>query len=75
MDENVIAHAFNHNAFLIVSNGDRARYGSITSSWDHFYEWKRQDETDKGKVDAEALLDGMLAHDRFARHHRELHPF
>lgn len=64
MDENVIAHAFHHNAFLIVSNGDRARYGSITSEWGHFAEWKRQDEADKGKVDAEALLDGMLAHDR-----------
>jgi type I restriction enzyme R subunit len=64
MDENVIAHAFHHNAFLIVSNGDRARYGSITSEWDHFYEWKRQDEADRGEVDAEALLNGMLAHDR-----------
>jgi type I restriction enzyme R subunit len=64
MDENVIAHAFHHNAFLIVANGDRARYGSITSEWDHFAEWKRQEETDKGKLDAEALLDGMLAHDR-----------
>lgn len=64
MDENVIAHAFHHNAFLIVSNGHRAKYGSITSEWDHFYEWKRQDEADKGKVDAEALLDGMLAHDQ-----------
>ena len=64
MDENVIAHAFHHNAFLIVSNGDNARYGSITSDWEHFNEWKRQDEADKGKVDAEALLDGMLAHDR-----------
>jgi type I restriction enzyme R subunit len=64
MDENVIAHAFHHNAFLIVSNGDRARYGSITSEWEHFSEWKRQDEADKGKVDAEILLDGMLAHDR-----------
>jgi type I restriction enzyme R subunit len=31
LDENVIAHAFHHNAFLIVSNGHRARYGSITS--------------------------------------------
>ena len=64
MDENVIAHAFHHNAFLVVSNGDRARYGSITSLWDHFAEWKRLDETDKGKLDAEVLLDGMLAHDR-----------
>jgi type I restriction enzyme R subunit len=64
MDENVIAHAFHHNAFLIVSNGDRARYGSITSGWEHFNEWKRQDESEKGSVDAEVLLNGMLAHDR-----------
>ncbi|MCY4585472.1 MAG: type I restriction endonuclease subunit R, partial [Bryobacterales bacterium] len=64
MDEHVIAHAFHHNAFLIVSNGDRARYGSITSEWEHFAEWKRLDEADRGRVDAERLLDGMLAHDR-----------
>lgn len=64
MGESVIAHAFHHNAFLIVSNGDRARYGSITSEWEHFNEWKRLDESDKGSVDAEVLLNGMLAHDR-----------
>ena len=64
MDENVIAHAFHHNAFLVVSNGDRARYGSITSEWGHFGEWKRLDEADKGSLEAEVLLNGMLAHDR-----------
>lgn len=65
MDENVVAHAFHHNAFLIVSNGQRARYGSITSGWERLAEWKRLDEDDrKGRVDAERLLDGMLAHDR-----------
>ncbi len=64
LDENVIAHAFHHNALLIVSNGHRARYGSITSQWEHFVEWKRQDEKDKGGLDARILLDGMLAHDR-----------
>ena len=64
LDEHVIAHAFHHNAFLIVSNGHRARYGSITSGWDHFAEWKRQDEQDKGSVDAEVLLNGMLAKER-----------
>ncbi len=64
MDENVIAHAFHHNAFLIVSNGDCACYGSITSKWEHFTEWKRLDEADKGSLDAEVLLNGMLAHDR-----------
>src|SRR5882672_4218818 len=65
MDEHVIAHAFHHNAFLIVSNGHRARYGSITSQWEHFGEWKRLDEDDrKGSVEAEQLLNGMLAQDR-----------
>ena len=65
MNENVIAHAFHHNAILIVSNGDRARYGSITSEWEHFNEWKRLDEADNGSLEAEVLLNGMLAHDRF----------
>src|SRR5207253_8499239 len=64
LDEHVIAHAFHHNAFLIVSNGHRARYGSITSGWEHFAEWKRQDESEKGSVEAEVLLNGMLAHER-----------
>ena len=73
MDENVIAHAFHHNAFLIVSNGDRARYGSITSEWGHFAEWKRLDEADRGSLEAEVLLNGMLAHDRLLGHRRELH--
>jgi type I restriction enzyme R subunit len=31
LHEHSIAQAFHHNAFLVVSNGDRARYGSITS--------------------------------------------
>jgi type I restriction enzyme, R subunit len=61
LDEHVIAHAFHHNAFLVVSNGHRARYGSITSEWEHFGEWKRLDERDKGSVEAEMLLNGMLA--------------
>ena len=64
MDENVIAHTFHHNAFLLVSNGDLARYGSITSEWGHFAEWKRHDEAETGTLEAEVLLNGMLAHNR-----------
>ena len=60
LSEHSIAHAFHHNALLVVSNGDQARYGSITSKWEHFVEWKRNTETDKARLDAEALLDGML---------------
>ena len=59
-----IPHAFYHNAFLVVSNGDRARYGSITAGWDHFGEWKRQEEKDRGLLEARVLLDGMLAKER-----------
>ncbi len=64
MSEHSIAQAFHHNAFLVVSNGDQARYGSITSQWEHFVEWKRNAETDKARLDAQALLDGMLAKER-----------
>jgi type I restriction enzyme R subunit len=64
LHEHSIAHAFHHNAFLVVSNGDQARYGSITSKWEHFVEWKRNAEREKARLDAEALLNGMLAKDR-----------
>ena len=59
-----IPHAFYHNAFVIVSNGDRAKYGSITADWGRFSEWKRNDEKDSGSLEAEVLLDGMLAKDK-----------
>ncbi len=64
LDENVVAHAFHHNAFIVVSNGHAARYGSITSEWDHYAESKRLAETDQGSVAAEVLLNGMLARGR-----------
>lgn len=46
-----IPHAFHANAFLVVSNGDEARYGSITSDWEHFAEWRRNDESEEGALD------------------------
>jgi type I restriction enzyme R subunit len=64
LNEHSINHVFHHNIFLVVSNGDSAKYGSITSKWEHFAEWKRNKEKDAGRVDAEALLDGMLAKER-----------
>lgn len=64
LDESSIAHAFHHNAFLVVSNGDEARYGSITSRWEHFVEWKRNDEKERGRVGGQMLLEGMLAPDK-----------
>ena len=59
-----IPHVFFHNAFIVVSNGDRAKYGSITANWERYAEWKRNDERDCGSLESETLLDGMLAKDR-----------
>jgi type I restriction enzyme R subunit len=44
--KDTIPHLFHFNALVIVSNGIDARYGSITSTWDHFYRWKRLNEDD-----------------------------
>jgi type I restriction enzyme, R subunit len=65
MSRTSINQLFHHNVFIVVSNGDRAKYGSITSKWEHFAEWKRNDEKHKGELDAKILLDGMLERRRF----------
>lgn len=44
--KDTIPRLFHYNALVIVSNGLDARFGSITSSWDHFYRWKRLNEDD-----------------------------
>jgi type I restriction enzyme, R subunit len=36
----------------------------VTSKWEHFAEWKRNDEKEKGSVEAEVLLNGMLTKER-----------
>lgn len=64
LNESTISHSFYHNFFLVVSNGDKARYGSITSKWEHFVEWKRNREEEPARLDAIGLLDGMLAKDK-----------
>ena len=64
LDEHVIAHAFHHNAFLIVSNGHRARYGSITSEWEHFAEWKRLDENGPGQRGGRGAAQRHAGQDR-----------
>jgi type I restriction enzyme R subunit len=44
--KDTIPQLFHHNALVIVANGIDARFGSITSGWDHFYRWKRLNEDD-----------------------------
>jgi len=68
LHEHSIAHGFHHNAFLVVSNGDRARYGSITSQMGALAEWKRNDEKKRRAVDAEVLLNRHAVQRSIARY-------
>ena len=59
--KDTIPHIFNHNAFIILSNGDRGKIGSITSKYGHFNEWKRLMEEEDGKLDFEIMLRGVCS--------------
>ncbi len=63
-----IPHLFHWNALVIISNGHDAQYGSLTSSREHFYRWKRLDEDDpepgKDQPLLPILLHGMLHRQR-----------
>jgi type I restriction enzyme, R subunit len=63
-----IPHLFHWNVLVIISNGHDAQYGSLTSSKEHFYRWKRLNEDDpepkKDQPLLPLLLTGMLARQR-----------
>ncbi len=62
-----IPQLFHWNSLIIISNGADAQFGSLTSTLEHFYRWKRLDEDDPepGKTQPllPILLRGMLARD------------
>ncbi len=54
-----IPQVFWYNGFIILSNGSKARIGSLTALWEHFSEWKRiNSEGEKGIVSLETMLRG-----------------
>ncbi len=63
-----IPQLFHWNALVILSNGHDAQYGSITSSKEHFYRWKRLDEDAPEPAQDQPLLPillrGMLHRER-----------
>jgi len=59
--KDTIPHLFEHNAFIVLGNGITAKYGSLSSKYKHFREWKRLDEGDPGVVDMETLLKGICS--------------
>jgi len=63
-----IPSLFHYNELLIVSDGVRARAGSLTSNWEWFMPWRTVDGqsiSPKGKLELEVLLKGILEPSRF----------
>lgn len=59
-----IPHLFHHNALIILANGVEAKLGSITAKYKFFHEWKRLEEKERGVVQMETLLHGILSKDK-----------
>lgn len=56
-----VPQLFHSNAFILLSNGSDTKIGTLTSEWEHFFEWKRiADENEVGKVSLERALRGLL---------------
>ena len=56
-----VPQLFHPNAFILLSNGSDTKIGTLTSAWEHFFDWKRMAEDDvTGKVSLERALRGLL---------------
>ncbi|MDD3149356.1 MAG: type I restriction endonuclease subunit R [Candidatus Gastranaerophilales bacterium] len=57
-----IPQVFWYNAFIIVSNGDDAKIGTISSKWEHFSDWKKiNNEGEKGIISLDTLMQGACS--------------
>lgn len=55
-----IPQLFHPNAFILLSNGSQTRIGTLTSPWEHFFEWRRiDDETEAGSTSLDTAIRGM----------------
>jgi type I restriction enzyme, R subunit len=58
-----IPQLFHPNAFILLSNGSDTRVGTLTSAWEHFFDWKRvldEDEPEPPRqVSLEVALHGL----------------
>lgn len=55
-----IPQLFHPNAFILLSNGHQTKIGTLTSEWEHFFEWRRiNDENEVGSTSMETALQGL----------------
>jgi type I restriction enzyme R subunit len=49
-----------YNALIILSNGSKARIGSMTAGYEHFSEWKKiDDEKESGLISLDTMIRGV----------------
>src|ERR1035437_7876779 len=55
-----IPQVFWYNGFIILSNGSKARIGSMTAGFEHFSEWKKiNSEGEEGIVSLDTMIRGV----------------
>jgi type I restriction enzyme R subunit len=55
-----VPQLFHPNAFILLSNGTQTKIGTLTSEWEHFFEWKRvTDEEEAGSTSLETAIRGL----------------
>lgn len=60
-----IPQLFHFNAFVVLGNGIEAKVGSISAKYEHFSDWKRLAEGEKGVVQMETLVKGICTKTNF----------
>ncbi len=57
--KDTIPQVFWYNGFIILSNGSKAKIGSMTAGFEHFAEWKKIDEEkEPGLISLETMIRG-----------------
>ena len=57
--KDTIPQVFWYNAVIILSNGSKARIGSMTAGFEHFSEWKKiDDEKEPGLISLDTMIRG-----------------
>ena len=56
--KDTIPHVFHCNAFVILSNGNDAKVGTITSPYKFYLDWKRISEDEEGIVSLDTIVRG-----------------
>jgi type I restriction enzyme R subunit len=64
--KDTIPQLFWYNAFVLLSNGSESRIGSLSSTWEHFFNWKKiNDEGEEGVISLETIIKGTCEKCRF----------